>query len=331
MGETKFPYGVSSMGVPVFGNQGFMTPGKSYFLDPVNGNDSYDGKNIRRAKKTLTAAYALLTENQNDVLYYIGGSSAISLKATLTWAKAYTYMIGISSGSMTGGRARIFQDSTATAVTPLFNVTAAGCLFQNLYFYQGVANAAVKVCVNLASTATKVVFDNCHIYGISDDAQDVDGACSLKLDGCDENSFINCRIGGDTKDAGSAATSAEIIFDDEASKNYFIDCMIYRRIEHNTNHPLLYVADALGIGAHNWFKRCCFLYTATSQAYHGTAVVKYAAAISSKTRIMIFQDCMSIAGDGATALAWDADSRGVTVTNMIAPTASAGGGKGTWI
>lgn len=325
----NFKSGILSSGVPI-GQQGFMTPGESYFLDPVNGSDGHNGKSPNKAFKTLTTAYAALTANQNDVLYYFGGSSAISLTATLTWAKSYTHFIGISSGSMTGGRARIFQDSTATAVTPLFSVEAAGCLFDNLYFYQGVANAAVKVCVNLASTATKTVFNNCHIYGISNDTQDVDGACSLKLNGCDENSFVNCRIGGDTCDAGSAATSAEIIFDDEASKNYFMDCLIYRRIEHNTNHPLVYINDALGIGAHNWFKRTCFLYTSTNQAYHGTAVFKYAAAISSKTRITLLQDCMAVSGNG-TSIVWDADSRGVTVSNMPTVTTASAGGLATWI
>lgn len=327
----NFRKGINSMGVPVIGAQGFMTPGTSFFLDPVDGSDGHNGKSIDKAFKTLAVAYAALTENKNDVLYYIGGSSGLSLTAQVDWAKAYTHFIGISSGSMTSGRARIMQDSSTTGLAPMFKVSATGCYFSNLYWFQGVSDNTSTHAVELTSAASRCHFDNCHIYGIGNDTQDVNTACSLKLNGCDENTFTNCRIGGDTIDAGSAATSAEIIFDDEASKNYFVDCMIYRRIEHDTNHPLLYVNDALGIGAHNWFKNCCFLYTSTNSAYHGTQVIKYAAAISSKTRITIVQDCMLISGDGSTAIAWDADSRGVTVANMVAAAASAGGGKGTWI
>ena len=59
-------------GVPV-GMQ-FPTAGRTFYLDPTNGNDENLGTSPDKAFKTLTAAYAALTANQNDILYYLAGS-----------------------------------------------------------------------------------------------------------------------------------------------------------------------------------------------------------------------------------------------------------------
>jgi len=120
---------------------GAFFTGDHYWLDPTNGSDGNSGTAPDDAFATLPTAYAALTANQHDVLHYISGTSSISLSAAFTWAKSYTHFIG--HGSRPGGspRARIFQTSTATGLSPLFTVSASGCVFDNLLVFQGVDDA----------------------------------------------------------------------------------------------------------------------------------------------------------------------------------------------
>ena len=315
--------GILSAGVPV-GNQGFITQGTSFFVDPVNGNDGFNGKKINKAFKTLTAAYNACTTNKNDVIYYLAGASAISLTAKLTIDKNFVHLIGISSNCVLGGRARIFQAAATTGLTPMVDVTGTGNTFRNIYFYQGVADATSKGCVQV--TGTKNCFENCHIYGIGgNDLQDAAGAYSLCLNDADENRFVNCLIGGDTISAGTAANS-DVLFDAGASKNNFDDCVFYRRIEHNTNHPLLKMADAGGLSGLTWFRNCTFIYTSVSGAYHGTYIFGLETPTDGITKIVL-KNCSAFSGN-ATTIAWAA-ATGVIHADMAVTEANAGGGLAT--
>lgn len=93
--------------------------GKSYYLDPANGDDTNDGLSPDKAVKTLPVAYGLLTENQNDILFYIAGTGSISLSSSFTWAKSYTHFIGICAPVSAGKRARIFQTRLPLLLQPV--------------------------------------------------------------------------------------------------------------------------------------------------------------------------------------------------------------------
>jgi len=325
MGLTNFPKGVSSFGVPVVGSQGLMTGGNSYFVDPVNGSDSYDGKSPARAKATITAGEDLLAAGKNEVLYYLAStSSPTGLSATLTWDKDYTHFVGVCAPTMIGQRARLFQKSTATGISPLINITATGCSFRNLYIFQGVNDATSLI--NVQVTGDRNYFENVHFAGIGNDANDAANARSLFLDGASENRFVNCVIGLDTIDAGSAE-NAELEFDGESSRNVFDYCIIQRRIESNTNHPLVKLTDGYGVGSFTIFRDCSFIYTSVNAAYTGTTVFSIPV-IASPTRKIILQNCVAVSGS-TSATNWDSNSRGILYANMVAPAASAGGGLAT--
>jgi len=326
MSGTNFKYGIQSQGVPILGGGGLFTQGDSYFVDPTNGDDGNDGKSVSQAKATILAAYNLTTAGQNDVVYYMAGTSGVaSFTATLTWSKSYTHLIGVCSPIMMGQRARIFQNASASGLNPLINITGSSCMFKNLYIFQGVADATSKVCVQV--TGNYNYFDNVHFYGIGNDTMDVDEAASLKLDGANFCKFVNCVIGGHTITAGSAATNCEIWLDGETSQHVFEDCMITRRISHTTNHPLVLVEDALGFGAWIKFTRCDFIYTSVNMAVKGDTIFSIPA-ISSKTRVFILRDCMGMSGT-TSATDWDSNNRGVLYANMPDATASAAGGLAT--
>lgn len=325
MSGSDFPHGITSMGVPVIGAQGLMTQGNSYFVDPTNGSDSYDGKTAKKAKATLPAGEDLMVANQNDTLYYMAGGSSISLSEKLTWDKSYTHLVGVCAPVRMNQRARIFQTSGSTGVSPLIDITGSGCSFRNFYVNQGADDNTSLVCVQV--TGDRNYFENIHFNGIGHNTMDVDEATCVKMDGAHFATFKNCAFGSQSTNAGSAGTNSELWFDGESSQNVFEDCIFTRRIEHETNHVLVQVEDALGIGAFNLFKRCLFMYTSVNQAYTGGSIFEIPA-ISSKTRIIILQDCMAVAGDGS-ATDWDSNNRGILYANMASPTASAAGGRAT--
>lgn len=297
--------------------------GKSYYLDPVGGDDSNTGESWDKAVKTLTAGYAKLRDGYNDVLYYIAGTGSISLSAKLTWAKSYAHLVGVASPVVVGCRARIFQTASATGVSPLIDITGSGCIFKNLYIFHGVADATSLICVRV--TGQRNYFENVHFAGIGNATQDAAGAASLKIDGGAENLFKNCFIGLDTQGT-RGANSTELWFDSAATRNRFEDCTIYGYIS-NAGHALVTIEDAQGIDRYLIFKNCVFMTDSLNQGVTITQVFNIKAAIVQGK--IILQNCMSLTDGASGSGAWDGNSRGIIFSNAVAPAATAGGGIAT--
>lgn len=245
------------------GNVGYKGSGSEFFLDPASGDDGNNGKSPKYAKKTLSAAYALMTAGKNDVLYLLGGATALTMTSAMAWNKAYTHLVGVCSEQMLSKRSRIQASGIDDAA--MFTVSVRGCSFRNVQFQYGVAEAAALACVKLTSGAAYTYFENCHIMGIVNATQDAAGACSLFVDGAAECTYRNCAIGCDTQKTRSA-NSSEILFDGAASKQFFDDCLIYACIS-NAGHHLVRLADNAGLqdlGA--WFKNCTFMAVSTNKA-----------------------------------------------------------------
>jgi hypothetical protein len=220
----------------------------------------------------MAAAYALMTAGQNDTLYLMGGTTGLTLPAAspMDWNKAYTHLVGVSSGSFLAQRSRIFGNASMVSAY-LFRVSATGCSFTNIHWNYGVASSAALVAVHLTSAASRSRFNNCHISGINNATQDAAGACSLKMDGVAECTFDHCAIGSDTQKT-RGANSSEILFDTKTSKAFFFDCLIYACIS-SADHHLVRLADNEGLqdfGA--WFKNCTFVATSTNKAVALTEV-----------------------------------------------------------
>lgn len=131
---TKYEYRVSDgsggNGKLVIDNAGRYIPagmvGNSYFVDYRNGADTNDGKSITNAFKTLDAAYAACTSNNNDVIY-IDGDSAVVITVMITWAKNRITVIGVGSseGRLIQQGARLVMGVTGVA-TDLAPVLVTG-------------------------------------------------------------------------------------------------------------------------------------------------------------------------------------------------------------
>lgn len=311
MALTNFSNGVASFGVPLTGD--FPRRGNTYFLDPANGNDGYNGTSPTEAFQTLTAAYAALTANQNDVLYYIAGSSSISLSATLTWAKNYTHFIGVCAPTGVGQRARIFQTASATGLSPLIDITASGCIFSNLYVFQGVDDATSLI--NVRVTGGRNYFHNVHFAGGGHATQAIDGGASLALGGtqtCEENLFYRCTIGVDTIDAATGMMA--LIFNGtEAHRNEFKECRFRMRAGSTSAGFVELVTTAAAIDRDTLFDECIFINNSTSNDMASAFVIPATAA--GEPHLILLRSCMF---HNVTKL--DANDRGMVFGNMGATT-----------
>lgn len=301
---TAFPNGVSSFGVPVIPG-GFATRGNVFFLDPANGNDSYDGRDPAHAFKTLPVAYAALTANQNDILYYIAGASSISLAAEFDWAKSYTHFIGSCAPTMTGMRSRIFATAGDLDLTPLITISGTGCMWKNIRVFHGVDDADALVAVSV--TGNYGYYENCHFAGGGHASNAVDGATSLLLNAGSENTFNHCAVGITTIDAATGVRT--LAFDTLAKRNIFEDCLFTLRAGHE-GATLVEVVDATGIEDYQIFNRCKFISQSVNQAVSMLSGFVIPAGVATLARMMMV-DCV-----GVGFAKWDANDRGILFGNM---------------
>lgn len=170
-------------------------PGKEFFIDPVHGLDSNSGTAPDKAFLTLSAGYAALTDSSNDRLFIIGGATNVNVTAAFTWAKSYTHLIGVAQGGAYG-RVKICPNAD---FTPVFTISADGCIFENLNFQFGNGNAGNLVGLYLygtSQTGSKNTFNNCHFNGPLTSSE---GGAAFKCVtlgiGSQYNQFNHCTFG----------------------------------------------------------------------------------------------------------------------------------------
>lgn len=86
------------------------------YLDPKNGNDDYNGKTVNNAKKTLDAAYQVVTENAKVQNIYIMNTVTIADGDSIT-------LLGAGTSQTKTLHIYPYKASRYSTVAPLFNVT----------------------------------------------------------------------------------------------------------------------------------------------------------------------------------------------------------------
>lgn len=295
-------------GMPVLSGLPFSKDSNYYFVDPANGSSEATGT-IDDPCDTIATAFALCTANQHDTVIYISGSSGMNLSAALDWNKNYTHLIGIAAPTRVASRARIFQLSTLTGASPLLTISASGCHLKNFYIFQGVDDATSLI--NASVTGGRNVFENVHFAGGGHATMAINGGASLKLDGAEENTFVNCTIGVDT--IASATGHVGLLFDGSAQRNIFEKCNITMHAG-NTGAAFVEVADGTAIDRYNIFKDCMFL-NANKANYEMASAFLIPAIAANRPARLVLKDCVSYG-----AAKWDASDRGVLIGNMDAVT-----------
>ena len=303
-------------GLPVMAGIPFCKDSQYFFVDARNGSDDNDGLSIDTPKATIIAAEDKMVANRHDTLFIIGTGTAIAMTAALTWDKSYTHMIGITAPTRIAQRARItHEDATYTGLSPLFNITATGCIFKNFYSFQGCDDATSLI--NWQVTGNRNYFENVHFAGCGHDTMAIDDSASLFLNGGSENTFVNCQLGVDTIKLGNGGNVLRI--DGSAARNIFIDCMFNVLIDH-AGARLVELVDTTSVLMLLRFDNCTFLVTSENKGTTMASAFEIPSGHTTTTTIFL-KDCT---GMGFTD--WDDDNRGLIYMNM--GTITAGGNAG---
>ena len=164
-----------------------------------------------------------MTADQNDVMVLMPGSH--TLDTALTWDKSYTHIIGAIAPTVMNQRARLVN--AAAAMTPMFTVSASGCMFKNFMSSQEGSHATTAA-VNVYITGARNMFDHVTMRNIGAAAVVNDSMRNLKMASSDgENYFLNCTIGADTFDGDPAASACiEYVAGSDNGRNVFEECII---------------------------------------------------------------------------------------------------------
>ncbi len=248
----------ASGGTPIIG----VPFGTAYFVDYRNGVDTNDGLARDKAFKTLSAAVAAVTTNNNDIIF-IDGDSTVVETAMVTLSKNRVHIVGVNGTPNPmgfGAAAKVQCAASATASNiAVFKNTGVRNTFTNIKF-----DSALTVAQGLYSVVEGgeyARYFNCEIYKSTD--LDATGAAELVCNG-DSPSFIGCTIGSSANAISGAIIRANVLFTKGlagsgkvARDAYFERCMIWRRSSNTTNR-FVYGANADDIERSCIFKSCVF-------------------------------------------------------------------------
>lgn len=265
---TNYQNGISSYGMPVFGNGVPLTKGNVYFVDYGNGSDGYSGMSLNQPLKTIAAAYGKCTTNNFDVIALMG-SSTHTLTEMLTISKNRITIMGIdgSPGRYYGQAAKVSLGVT-TAATDIATILNTGVrnVFHNIKFMNSNTVTEGIYCFAEGGEYTQLI--NCEIYKSTD--LDVTGAAELVMNG-DSAQVIGCTIGSNVNAISGAIirpcvlVSRETITGKAARDVLFKDCYFWRNCGNAANR-FVYGANANDVERMMIFDNCKFFNTKLAAA-----------------------------------------------------------------
>ena len=293
---SNFPSGVSSFGLPLYGNLGGFIPagGRIYYVWPAGAgsSDSNNGLTPTQALKTLSKAHTLMTANQNDTAIMIGNSSAGSANtvretATLVWSKNLCHILGTSYNRVSH---RCSIRAVTNDFTPLVSVTADGCVFANFHVFHGYATNEAQIA--WAETGQRNAHFNLHIAGMGAQlAADHTGSRNMTITGDGERLFEKCTFGVDTMSRGAANAGVELI--SEARRDIFDDCMFLMHADAAT--PAHVKIGATGLDRFVNFTGCKFINGGTFAG--GNTIDTNFDTTGPIGGVALLQNCVSVGAD----------------------------------
>jgi len=181
--SSNFKNGISSMGVPIFGNGIPATKGRVFFVDYTDGQDSNSGREVDKPVKTIAQAYSLARTNKFDIIVLMGNASHV-LTEMLTVAKNRITFVGMdgTSGRLTAQSAKISMGVTTDTddIAPIL-VTGTRNAFYNIKVING------------------NTLDEC-LSGFIDNGEGtcIEGCSIIKTAGLDDAGWCNFWMAGDS-------------------------------------------------------------------------------------------------------------------------------------
>lgn len=209
-------------GMPLYGINGNLPPfsGNTFWVDGTNGSDGSTG-GPQDPFKTLSQAQTACTAGNNDVVYFTG---TYSPAATFVWSKNNTHLIGLSLSPFAAPSISVASTAATTgSFTPLVNVTATGCIFQNFSVISGINQAATQVAWAEAGGNNTYIGVNINQIGnATAGAQAGNRALTLASIG---SYFQNCVIGSDAI-VRATGTNSNITILAGTGSTIFRNCII---------------------------------------------------------------------------------------------------------
>ena len=220
MGLTRFPNGISSFGIPIYGNGSQDISGSTYFVDNNSGSDSNDGTSWNDAFKTFEKAAVISNIDiasglnryaRRNTMYYCADTETVTIttfpnKCDVRGCGSYD---ANSMPGITGNHAPV-------------NAGNYGTRFFNIWFK---AAAAAAPTITLTSSSSGIQFIGCTFSGNATSTIAIQATASpfLKVIGCRfEGAYATSDI---TFGAGEAG-GTEIIgcrFTDSAASGIVVD------------------------------------------------------------------------------------------------------------
>jgi hypothetical protein len=262
---------------PVINQNGSIVPssvfGNTYYVDYRNGSDGNNGKSPSEAFKTLSAAYAAVTDNNNDVIY-IDGDSTVVETAMITWAKNRVHVIGVGGNLRYGQGAKVSLTATAGATNiATLKVTGVRNSFTNIKWINNSTVDEGLYCVAEGGEYTS--YTNCEFYKSTD--LDQTTAAEVVLNG-DSTQFFNCNFGS-LADAqtgttirpniklakgtvGAGLVSRDVLFE---------NCMFWKKSSHTTS-AFISSTSATDVERTLTLRNCLFINAKLSTAVPAQAI-----------------------------------------------------------
>ena len=286
-----------------------------YVVDPTTGvgSDSNDGDRWGKPLATLSAAYAKCVSGQHDTVLLVASAQAVNELAAITWSKNLTHLVGLGARTHAAQRTRI--TCGANGLSPFVTVSGYGCMFDNLYVWQGRDHATTLL--NVSVTGQRNLFRNIHFAGGGHATQAVDGGASLYVNGGSENLFEDCTVGVDTIDAATGMAALVFAATGGAARNVFRNCRFTLQAG-NAGAIFVEVLGNSGIDRYQLFDRCQFVNLSSTAMTQAIAV---AAGFDPNNKRLLLEEC-SLVGAGE----WENNNRGAVYLSRGVITAGGNSG-----
>lgn len=268
---TKSEYRVSNGGNPftVIDNNGNFRPsgvfGNTYFVDYRNGVDTNNGLSKSNSFKTLSAAYAACTSNNNDLIY-IDGDSTVTETAMITWAKNRITVIGVGGYGHYGQAAKVSVGVTAAA-TDIATMQVSGVrnTFIGVKFMN--SNTVAEALYGVAEGGEFTTYVNCEFYKSTDLDET---AASEFLHNGDSTKFYDCTFGSTANIIATGKIRPNVLVTATLSgkkcrDTYFQNCLFLSKAG-GTAHCAIYGANATDVERMFVLKGCQFFNNPLSAA-----------------------------------------------------------------
>jgi hypothetical protein len=263
MSFTNYPNGITSFGIPVYGNIPAIR-GKVFFVDPKVGLAGNPGTKAKPLN-TLKSAYDKCVTGRGDAIILLSFASATSadhtsyLDAALDWTKSGITVVGVTAPTMFAQRARIANASTLLTAPYLIKVSGHANAFYNLSMFNGGSDAAALGCLQVSGNRN--YFYNVHAVGAGHATPSAAAdAVNLELIGASENTFEKCVFGTDTINRVGTLTTYDIEFSSGCARNVFKDCITLSQTTSGQAGHLGIRFDGAGdaINRNQYFMNCHF-------------------------------------------------------------------------